>query len=186
MMESAGMRESFQNLKPFLADKKVTFTRDHDNKTSRIIDEIFDGEVQQALDPIHGVKELKRKAEAYFNSCAEQQYTIKKQEAKSGTQITVMKSAERAVYTFLIQKLVVWFKFLIENFPNIDERVVLWENSGNHFIGNHDKCLHPDDLSKRTVGGPRKEKERYWEWPQGHDPVYFEELMIFLSKTTPF
>ena len=86
----------------------------------------------------------------------------------------------------MITKLIAWFQYLINEVDDIDRTVQMWQNTANHFVGQHEKCVHPSDFTTHTRGRPKKAKETYWEWTEAvNDRSYYEELVLFLTETTP-
>ena len=95
----------------------------------------------------------------------------------------------RAIFSLLIPRLFIFFKYLVHNVQDPDQKEKMWHNCAEHFIGNHRFCIHPQELQKKHAGRPKKNqsvKEKYWEWEQGKkDKAILEYLKCFLIKTTP-
>lgn len=187
MMESYGVKTTLEELTPYLKGKTITYVHDHDNKTSRIIGGMNELDFHESYDPVHATKELRRKINSYFNDCAEKRYSFKiNAQKKDQKSQRVTKTAEKAHYDNVINKLIAWFQYLIYKIDDIDLRAKMWNNSCNHFIGDHKNCIHPSDFSSHGRGRPKKQKEQYWQWTDAiNDSSYYEELSVFLEETTP-
>ena len=207
-MESFGTREALNALQPNLQNKTIQFAHDHDNRTGTIIKESGIN-ATETYDPGHACQEFNRKAKSYFNAAAQEIYYQKNnkespiKKAIGGTGKKGMKAVKakgkdnpytmkkcHSIFAVLFIKLSLFFKYLIFNVEDPEVRAKMWENSENHFIGNHQNCVHPSEMSKGKVGRPKKsksKKEEFWEWEEGKkDPSILEYLHNFLTKITPF
>ena len=189
MMESVGVTKSLESLQPHIQDKKVSFVHDHDNKTSSIL-KASNLDITDCHDYIHATRQCRNSATKYFKECAEQRATKMNEERKK-QKTKAKKITTTSVfsnYSFLIEKLVMWFKYLAINVDDTDKRVSMWLNTAEHFIGNHENCVHPTDMKKRR-GRPRKSingEKQYWIWDAAvQDSSFLEELKIFLESFLP-
>lgn len=197
MMETFGMRKNFEHLEPFLKNRDITFTHDHDNKTGKLLREY---NFTENLDPGHAIKEIRRKANNFFDDCAKERLKTaindsdKSEETKS--KLLQQKRGRKPVglslgnfknkYNMMIEKLITWFNFLVYNIEDIDQRTAMWTNSANHFIGDHSQCIHPDSVRAGMKGRPRKHVEEFWVWEEAvNDETFVHELVDFLESTTP-
>ena len=200
MMETFGMQKNFKHLQDFVESKKINFIHDHDNKTGKLIREF---NFVEQLDPGHAVKEIRRKAINYFDNCAKNRLRaaisdsentddVKKKlfdsiEGKRGRKPAGLSMTEfRQKYSQMIDKLIHWFNFLVYNVDDIEERSRLWANSGNHFIGDHSHCVHPESMQQGKRGRPKINQEEFWIWNEAReDSTFMDELILFLDSTTP-
>lgn len=162
-METAIIERGLTDLKPVIKDKKINLTHDHDGRTSGIVKRRIDLNLTESLDPGHATQEITRKANKYFDDLSHEIKDKKNPERK-----TIKKCFE--IFSTLIMKIIAWFKFLVFNVEDPEKKEKLWNNMANHVTGNHDECIHADELlSKRKRGRPRKTdpNKKFWEWEAG-------------------
>ena len=201
-METAGLQRALTKIENNIKNKNITIVHDHDNKSSKIIRE-SPSNLSQSYDLGHATQELKRKGEKFFNECAESIYyesnpgfskeqlmEFKKAKGRKKKSIIKPFSTCKKIFSLLIVKLIAWFGFLVKNCPDKKKRVQQWQNAGQHFIGNHEHCVHSSQFINDTQGRGRprdvKEKNDYWVWKEGKDdPKTKQYLDNFLLVTTP-
>ena len=202
MMESVGIQRCFEELKPHLEDKKFIINHDHDNKTLKVVQSIFQKPIEETLDPIHAKKELSRKCYAFFEKYAQSRYAriLQEKEKLAPEEIvlqmkkrgrkpngTISKSEIMKRYAVLQEKLIAWFNYLVSNVDDKELRTKMWHNSVRHFVGDHSHCLHVENLTPRR-GRPSKKpnKTEFWVWEWAiREESYSHELEEFLAVTTP-
>lgn len=65
-----------------------------------------------------------------------------------------MKRGEQSFYG-AIEKAISYAKFLSSNIHDPDQRVQLWLNYPKHLAGNHENCIHPNQIAKRGMEASR-------------------------------
>ena len=92
----------------------------------------------------------------------------------------------REKYNLMKEELISWFRYLVYNVYDPDERTNLWINWANHFVGDHSNCVHPDSIDDNHVGRPKKKRGEFWVWEEAiEDPTFFDELFEFLKVLPP-
>ena len=200
MMETEGMKSVIKQLEPHISDKQIFLTHDNDNKTSKLIAQ-SNLHITDALDPGHSTQSIERTAKAFFEKCADALYqeankdvlesrhaenTVPQLRQRGRVKGTIPKSTFMKPYSVLIQKLKLWFNFLIRNVPDIEMRKKMWLNSANHFLGIHSDCIHPEMLHNKKPGRPKikESKNEFWEWTEGkNDEILVSQLIFFLEQT---
>ena len=137
--------------------------------------------MKETIDPGHGVQQLKRNANKFFENAAREMAKRKQPGRK-----TIKACME--LFSVLITKIITWFKFLIFNVDSKDKKEQMWINTAEHVLGNHKECTHPADLKKyRGRGRPRKQKQNgteFWEWDAGKKESNLKNILVdFLKKT---
>lgn len=202
MMESYGLRESLKQLQPYINGKDISFAHDHDNKSRKILAEF---KIPEKLDPIHCKREITRNLTKFFDLCArerqkdalaaveEENHALSIREKlqknrgrkKDGLTLTYFVSK----YSNVADKIGAWCQFLAHEVDDPEQKQHMWLNSGQHFIGNHENCIHPSDYHPVKRGRPKihvDEEKSFWEWKEAQeDPTLLEELEMYLERTTP-
>ncbi|KAK8881826.1 hypothetical protein M9Y10_044462 [Tritrichomonas musculus] len=133
------------------------------------------------LDPGHAIQEIRRKANKHFEN-----YSRDLKDKENPKRNTYIKCFE--IFAALIEKIVVWFKFLIFNVKSKDEKESMWLNMSEHVMGNHQNCIHPDNLkSLKKTGRPKKNqgKNQFWTWEEAIDDKSLKApLDDFLKENT--
>lgn len=164
-IESFGVQKALNTLEPSIRGKKVEITHDHDNKTHGVLKKLNNNDIIESLDPGHDVQEIRRKANKHFEN-----YSRDLKDEENPKRNTYIKCFE--IFSALIEKIVVWFKFLLFNVKAKDEKESMWLNMSEHVMGNHQNCIHPDNLkSLKKTGRPKKNqgKNQFWTWEEAID-----------------
>lgn len=179
-METAGIEKGLATHHPFIKDKEIFITHDHDNTTSQLLKNHTELNLQESLDPGHAKQEIKRKANSFFEDVARE---MKNKNDKKRN--TIKKCFE--IFATLITHIICWFNFLVKNVRNPDKKEKMWLNVTDHVLGNHDNCEHPHELIEpKKRGRPKKydeHKDGFWVWEEGKsDENLKNSLDTFLSK----
>lgn len=180
-METEGLQRIFNKIGDDLKNKEVEFVHDDDNKTHRLLEKNNHIKIKETIDPGHGIQQLKRKANTFFEN-ASREMAKKKQPGRK----TIKACFE--LFSTLISKIIIWFKFIVFNVDDKEKKEQMWTNTTDHVLGVHDNCTHPSDLKKYRGRGrprkPRKEGNEFWEWEEGKNDLSLKNLLIdFLKKT---
>lgn len=166
-METFGVKKALDTLEPSIRGKKVEITHDHDNKTHGVLKRMKNNDVTESLDPGHAIHEVRRNANKHF-----EKYSIDLKDKKNPKRNTYVKCFE--IFEALIGKIIVWFKFLIFNVKQKDQKENMWLNMSEHVIGNHKHCIHPDNLKGlKKTGRPKKKIKGKFNFGHG-----MKQLMI--------
>lgn len=107
-MEIEGLQRIFNKIGDDLKNKELEFVHDNDNKTHRLLEKNDHIKLKETIDLGHGIQQLKRKANAYFDN-ASREMAKKKQPGRK----TIKTCFE--LFSTLITKIIIWFKYIVFN-----------------------------------------------------------------------
>ena len=159
MMESNGIVSIATDLKLAFGDEQIEIVHDGDNKSQRIFDN-HNLNVTHSFDKSHAIGALKRNL-AKAKSAANEETKITK------------------LFFGIENRVISYASHIIDHVRDADKREMLWRNTPEHLIGNHEKCEHDlrNKVGRKTKKEPReKHPEEYYVWKKG-----VEKITVFLQ-----
>ena len=167
MMESQGIESISADLKRAFGNREIEILHDGDNKSQKIFEK-HELNVAHSLDKGHAMGALKRNFEKA------------KSAAKDDTKIP-------KPFFGIENRVISYASHLIDHVDEPEKREILWRNTPEHLIGNHENCQH--DLKPKVGRKPKKaprvkQPEEYYVWKKGvENPKLKDHLQNFCDKT---
>ena len=114
-MEIEGLQRIFNKIGDDLKNKELEFVHDNDNKTHRLLEKNDHIKIKETIDPGHGIQQLKRKANAYFDNASRE-----KAKKKPPGRKTIKTCFE--LFSTLITKIIIWFKYIVFNVDSKEKK----------------------------------------------------------------
>ena len=164
MMESEGLRHIANDLKENYGDQTLAICHDGDNKSPKVFNSVGLN-VEHHRDGGHALNSIKNAFKAF-----KKEFYIKYGKRPFG-------SLDQRIFRFA--------GYLFSKIDSGNERVKLWKNAPNHFVGDHTNCSHPRKTRGRPSKNPCMVEEDFEIWHPGIQfSFYKDSLQSFFDDTS--